>query len=63
MGDKRRVVVTVVDEEGVGFEYFLSLKFSRVAIDQMAEHHGRGPTGVRDEHKKGSSDAAIATMT
>ena len=50
--------------EGVGVESILSLKFSRLAIGQMAEHHGRGRAGGRDDGENGSSSgAAIVAMT
>ena len=49
---------------GVGFDSVLSLDFSRVAIDQMAERHGNGRAGGRDDGENGSSSgAAIAAMT
>ena len=48
----------------MGVESILSLKFSRVAIGQMAKHRGRGRAGGRDNGKNGSSsDTAIAKMT
>ena len=50
--------------EGLGFEYVLSLNFSRVAINQMTKRPGCGRAGRRDDIENGSSsDAAIATMT